>query len=83
METKIKINVENNIKEEIDYSLKESYLETIDKWLNILITKVSNYVLLQINSDSINNYNDEIPSNSVLNNDVEITKIDEVINYEN
>ena len=83
METKIKINVENNIKEEIDYSLKESYLETIDKWLNILITKVSNYVLLQINSDSINNYNDEIPSNSVLNNDVERTKIDEVINYEN
>ena len=36
METNIKINEEKNKKKEIDYSLKESYLETIDKWINIL-----------------------------------------------
>ena len=75
--------MENNIKEEIDYSLKESYLETIDKWINLLNTKTSNYVLLQIYSDSINNYNCENLSKSIISIDVERTKIEEMQNFEN
>ena len=81
METNIKINEEKNKKKEIDYSLKESYLETIDKWINILKPKSSNYTLLQLNSDSINNYIYEL--NTVLENDVARTKNDEMKNYEN
>ena len=67
----------------IDYSLKESYDKTIDKWIKILEPKTSNYLLLQITSDFIINHVFEETPIQVIDNDVERTKIDEMIEYEN
>ena len=67
----------------IDYSLKESYDKIIDKWIKILEPKTSNYLLLQITSDFIINHVFEETPIQVIDNDVERTKIDEMIEYEN
>ena len=84
MESTIKINCENNNNNNItDYSLNDSFNNILEKWEFKLRKNKSLYILLQNNSDFIENKKFQNAPYHVLDNDIKRTKIYETKDFPN
>ena len=88
MESTIKINCEkenkiNNNNNITDYSLNDSFNNILEKWEFKLRKNKSLYILLQNNSDFIENKKFQNAPYHVLDNDIKRTKIYETKDYPN